>query len=302
MKFYIGCSGWSYSVWKGPFYPSNIDSSKWLKYYSNVFDYVEIDSSFYRIPNVFAVKNWFKKTPDNFRFTAKFPKVITHDKHLVDVEKEVEVFLRAIEPLHEKTLALLIQLPPSMEIMQGLEGLRQLIPFLDNRFRYAVEVRHQSWFQDLAYNFFSNNNICMVWSQLAGIRTPPIVTSDFLYIRFIGDRSIEEKDFGVIQKDRITEMSKWARRIKRVETEEQHQKLNLAIVAANNHYAGFGPGTANIFRKMVGMPEAIWTEEEDKILPQQQQKQIDDDNNIEPSVSLGRREKKHQSKLTDFLE
>jgi uncharacterized protein YecE (DUF72 family) len=139
---------------------------------------------------MFTVKNWFKKTPDNFRFTAKFPKIITHDKHLVNVEKEVEVFLRAIEPLHEKALALLIQLPPSTEIMRGLEGLRKLVSLLDNsRFRYAVEVRHQSWFQDLAYNFFADNNICMVWSQLVGIRTP-IVTSDFLYIRFIGDRTL----------------------------------------------------------------------------------------------------------------
>ena len=92
------------------------------------------------------VKNWFSKTSDKFRFTAKFPKVITHDKHLVDVDREVEVFLKNIEPLHEKALALLIQLPPSLEIMPGLEGLRQLVPLLDDRFRYAVEVRHQSWF------------------------------------------------------------------------------------------------------------------------------------------------------------
>jgi uncharacterized protein YecE (DUF72 family) len=116
--------------------------------------YVEIDSSFYRIPNEFMVKNWVKKTPDNFRFTAKFPKVITHDKHLVDIDEEVDLFLNNLESLSEKTLALLIQLPPSMEIMPGLEGLRNLIPLLDRRFRYAVEVRHHSWFQDLAYNFY----------------------------------------------------------------------------------------------------------------------------------------------------
>jgi hypothetical protein len=86
---------------------------------------------------------------------------------------------------------------------------------------------------------------------------------------------------------------------------QQRQKLNLTIVAANNHYAGFGPGTANIFRKMVGVPEAIWTEEDKILLPQQQQqKQTDDDNNNnnnESSVSLRKSEKKHQSKLTNFL-
>jgi uncharacterized protein YecE (DUF72 family) len=203
LQYYIGCSGWSYSAWKGPFYPPNLESSDWLRYYSQIFDYVEVDSSFYRIPNEFMVKNWFRKTPDNFRFTAKFPKMITHDKHLVDIDEEVDLFLNNIEPLSEKTLALLIQLPPSMEIMPGLEGLRNLIPFLDKRFRYTVEVRHSSWFQDLAYNFFADNDMCLVWSQLAHTSTPPILTTDFLYARFIGDRSINEKDFGNIQKDRV---------------------------------------------------------------------------------------------------
>ena len=113
LQYYIGCSGWSYSAWQGAFYPSNMDnSSDWLKFYSSVFDYVEIDSSFYRTPNVFTVKNWFKRTPENFKFTAKFPKVITHDKRLKDVSKELGYFFQAMLPLKDKTLALLIQLPP----------------------------------------------------------------------------------------------------------------------------------------------------------------------------------------------
>jgi uncharacterized protein YecE (DUF72 family) len=198
LQFRIGCSGWSYSSWTGSFYPPNPENSCWLRFYSQIFDYVEIDSTFYRSPNEFMVKNLAKRTPNNFKFTAKFPKVITHDKQLVEVEDDIDLFLKNMEPLHERTLALLVQLPPSLKIIPGLEGLRNLPPYLDDRFRHEVEVRHQSWFQDLAYNFFAENNIYMVWSQLARIRTPPIVTSDFLYIRFIGDRSIDEKDFGKI--------------------------------------------------------------------------------------------------------
>jgi uncharacterized protein YecE (DUF72 family) len=98
----------------------------------------------------------------------------------------------------------------------------------------------------------------MVWSQPAGIHTPPIVTTDFIYIRFIGERTIDEKEFGKIQKDRVSEMRKWARRVKRVEEEEKNKELNLAIVASNNHYAGFGPGTTNMFRKMVGLSKLSW--------------------------------------------
>jgi uncharacterized protein YecE (DUF72 family) len=256
LKFYVGCSGWSYTAWQGPFYPSNMDNSKWLEYYSKVFDCVEIDSSFYRIPSIFTVKNWSKITPSKFRFTAKFPKVITHEKRLKNVDNELRLFFKAMEPLHSKLLALLIQLPPSLDITEGLQGLREIIPILDNRFRYAIEIRNHSWFQDLAYNFFANNNLCMVWSQLVGIRIPPIVTSDFLYIRFIGDRTIQEKNFGRIQKDRTLEMRKWSRQLMRVQKEET--KLNLAIVTANNHYAGFGPVTANMFRKIIGLPEVNW--------------------------------------------
>ena len=103
------------------------------------------------------VKNWYRRTPDSFRFTAKFPKVITHDKRLLDFnEDQLNYFFESISELKEKLLALLIQLPPRIQIVEGLDALRKIIPYLDKRFRYAVEVRHRSWFQDLAYNFFAN--------------------------------------------------------------------------------------------------------------------------------------------------
>jgi uncharacterized protein YecE (DUF72 family) len=283
LQYYVGCSGWSYTSWQGPFYPPTIDNSGWLKYYSHVFDYVEIDSSFYRIPSPFMVKNWYKRSIRNFRFTAKFPKIITHDKRLNDVDKELERFLEAMRPLADKKLALLIQLPPSLHIFEGLERLRDLVRTLDNRFRYAVEVRHASWFQDLAYNFFANNDLCLVWSQLAELQTPPVLTTDFLYLRFIGDRSMQEKELGRIQIDRVLEMQKWAENIKTVEDE----RIKLAIIAANNHYAGFGPGTANMFRNMLGLPEAKW---ENKGEEQEQERSPQDDLEVK------------QSTLSDFLD
>ena len=82
MQAYVGCSGWSYSSWDGHFYPKGTLSKNYLPYYSKVFDYVEIDSSFYRTPNAFMTNRWAKIAPDNFRFTAKIPKSVTHDKRL----------------------------------------------------------------------------------------------------------------------------------------------------------------------------------------------------------------------------
>ena len=91
--------------------------------------------------------------------------------------------------------------------------------------------------------------MCLVWSQLADIRTPSIVTTDFVYVRLIGDRSIHEEDFGRIQIDRIKEMKKVARNFKKDSNESNLSGVKYSIIAANNHYAGFGPGTVNMFRK-----------------------------------------------------
>ena len=256
LQLYIGCSGWSYSSWQGPFYPANLENKHWLSYYSQVFNYVEIDSTFYRIPNDFMVKNWARKTPANFRFTAKFPKIITHDKKLKNVEKELTLFYNVMKPLKNKLLALLLQFPPYLKITEGLEALKQYDFFFDDNFRYTVEVRHPSWFSDLAYNFFSNNNICMTWNQLDKIQSPPVVTTDFVYLRLIGDRSIKEDEFGKIQKDREQEMKYWSDRFRTVQKDEK--ELKVGIVAANNHYAGFGAATANMFRVMSNMSPVEW--------------------------------------------
>jgi uncharacterized protein YecE (DUF72 family) len=261
LQLFIGCSGWSYTSWQGPFYPANLDNKLWLSYYSQVFNYVEVDSTFYRIPNQFMVKNWARRTPEDFRFTAKFPKVITHDKKFKNVEKELSLFYGAMKPLKDKLLALLIQFPPYVKITEGLEALKQYDFFFDDSFRYAVEVRHPSWFSDLAYNFFSNNNICMVWNQLEKIQSPPIVTTDFVYLRLIGDRSIKEENFGKIQKDREQEMTYWSNKFRTVQQDEKDVKIG--IVAANNHYAGFGAATANMFRVMNNLPSAEWGKSKD---------------------------------------
>jgi uncharacterized protein YecE (DUF72 family) len=238
-----------------------MENKLWLLYYSQVFNYVEIDSTFYRIPNQFMVKNWARKTPADFRFTAKFPKAITHDKKFKNVEKELALFYDAMKPLKDKLLALLIQFPPYVKITEGLEALKQYDFFFDDSFRYAVEVRHPSWFSDLAYNFFLNNKICMVWNQLEKIQSPPIVTSDFLYLRLIGDRSIKENEFGSIQKDREQEMEYWSEKFGI--TEENERSVKAGIVAANNHYAGFGAATANMFRVMRGLTPVEWGTEKE---------------------------------------
>lgn len=200
------------------------------------------------------VNRWARETPDTFKFTAKFPQTVTHKKRLSDVESDLDYFYRAVTTLENKLLCLLLQLPPSMNKNEGMKKF-QALP-LDRRFRYAIEARHETWFDDEVYSCLKQNEICLVWSQLTELRSPTIVTTDFIYLRLIGDRSIDEMDFGTIQRDRIQEMEYWADEIKKART---NKNLKVGVVAANNHYAGFGPGTANLFRRMLDITETrLW--------------------------------------------
>ncbi|MGD1836420.1 MAG: DUF72 domain-containing protein [Nitrososphaeraceae archaeon] len=254
MNFYLGCSGWSYEGWKGTFYPENLDNRYWLSYYSDVFQFVEIDSTFYRIPSSMMVNNWHKRTPDNFKFAVKFPKEITHDNNKPStVVQKLGSFYEVMKPLQKKVAAFLIQLPPWLNIVKGLNFLESIEYQLDNSYRYAIETRHASWFNELAYNYFKKNNYCLVWSQRDKLVTPPIVTTDFVYLRLIGNRSIDEKNFGKIMIDRKNEMQLWSKIL--LDIQRKKTNVNTVIISANNHYAGFGPGSTKLLAKMLNQED-----------------------------------------------
>jgi len=280
LNLYIGCSGWSYKGWIGTFYPSNLENKNWLLYYSKFFKFVEVDSTFYSIPARFVVKGWKDKTPDDFKFALKFPKIITHEKKMEDVSKDLLVLFNNLEPLLDKTLLLLIQLPPHLTESKGFDALQNMVNKLDNRFKYAIEFRDSSWFNDNVYDFLKNNKMTLTWSVRDELKTPPIKTSDHINIRFIGDRSIDDKDFGKIVKDRKKEMVEYIDILNKTDLEDYQ---NIAI-AFNNHYAGFGPQSANTFLKLMGKMEINdWAKEIEK-----------------RQINSANMEHKYQTSLSDF--
>ena len=262
MNLYVGCSGWSYKGWIGTFYPSSLENKNWLSYYSKYFKFVEVDSTFYNIPSRFVVKGWKDKTPDDFKFALKFPNTITHDKKMhkgADVSKDLSVFFKNIEPLVDKTLLLLIQLPYYLTENKYFDSLQNMVNKLDKRFKYAIEFRDSSWFNYKVYDFLKNNKLTLTWSIRDELKTPPIVTSNQIYIRFIGDRSINDKDFGKIVKDRKKEMIEYVDILNKTTDLEGYQNIAIAF---NNHFAGFGPQSANTFLKLMDRPEIKdWTKE-----------------------------------------
>lgn len=198
---------------------------------------------------------WTSLTPRPFRFSAKFPQAVTHDTRLGGGLETLKNYFEMMKPLESKLLCLLIQLPPSLTKDEGLPKLERLVPNLWKKYSYAIEVRHKSWFTKEVYSVLSKNNICLAWSQLDALQTPPELTTDFFYLRFTGDKSADYKDSGRVQKDRENEMLRWAKIIER-----SKDRVKFGIVAADNRYAGFGPATANAFRKMLNMPEVAWEE------------------------------------------
>ena len=107
-KIHVGTMGWSYPFWVGNFYPNGTKSAEYLTEYSKHFDTVEIDNTFYRIPNEISLDRWKKQTPDGFLFSAKFPQIITHRKMLKDCEKETEFFIKSVSTLQNKLGLLLL--------------------------------------------------------------------------------------------------------------------------------------------------------------------------------------------------
>lgn len=260
MELSIGCTGWGYDGWTGPFYPKNLPNSKFLSHYSSVFDITEINSTFYAIPQLQVVKKWYSDTPPQFKFTAKMPKIITHENRLQKLAPCLEQFLESMKPLGSKFLLSVVQLPPSLSFEDAKPNLEQLDSFFKNS-SYVIEGRHQSWFSENALRYLTDKKTCLVWSDVQGIKNPAPLTSDFVYLRVIGDRSIPEKEFGKILKDRTTDLKVWAEKI-----DQLKDKIAFAVIMANNRYEGFGPATANKLRILFGLDALAFSDTRQKKL------------------------------------
>jgi uncharacterized protein YecE (DUF72 family) len=250
-KVRIGCSGWSYKDWDGVFYPKWLASEDYLSFYSKVFNCVEVDSSFYRIPSQFMVSKWRSNTPVGFVFSPKLPKKITHEKKLEDSESTLMYFYSVMSKLKEKLGPIAIQLPPSVKLSTHQDILKEFLSTLSPEFKHAIEFRHRSWFTPEVYSLLRKNNVSMIWALNQYVESPPEATADFVYLRMVGDREITE--FTGVQKDRSEDMDRWATSVK-----ENASKFESGYVFFNNHFAGFSPESANEFRRLLGMMELDW--------------------------------------------
>lgn len=205
-KINIGTSGWSYEHWRRRFYPEEVDFAHRLDYYMEFFSTVEINTTFYHLPKETTVRTWAKKTPDDFIFSIKASRYITHIKRFRDAEESTINFFDSIKPLKKKIGPILFQTPPSFKI--DLRRIEDFLSALPPKFRYTFEFRHPSWYVAEAYALLHEYGISLCISDLNGRLSPIQETSDFMYIRLHGP----EKAYQGSYSDKA--LKEWAKRMK----------------------------------------------------------------------------------------
>jgi len=177
----IGTSGWQYRHWRDAFYPGDVTASRWLEYYAERFQTVEINNTFYRLPEASTFRTWAKRTPDDFVVTLKMSRYLTHLKRLKDPHEPVSRFLERARELGPKLGPVLLQLPPNLEVDH--DALSRTLELLTPSVRTAVEFRHDSWFDDSTQRILSDHGAALCLADSLSRRSPVWRTADWTYLR-----------------------------------------------------------------------------------------------------------------------
>lgn len=237
MKWYIGCSGFHYRDWRGTFYPQDLPQKKWFDYYSQQFSTVELNVTFYRFPQLSFLKNWYDKSPADFRFSVKAPKAITHFKQFHGCLDMISDFYGTIRNgLQEKLGPVLFQLPPRFSYDE--ERLGRIIKNLDNSFINVVEFRNESWWRQDVYDRLADAHIAFCGMSYPGLPDDVIINTDTLYYRFHGVPVLYRSPYDHDFLKKVADATKAA------------NNLADGWFYFNNDYDGVGPANA---REMIGL-------------------------------------------------
>lgn len=185
MKWIIGCSGFSYKTWKHLFYPDKLPSTKWFEFYCEHFKTVELNVTFYRFPNASTFTGWYKRSPADFTFSVKAPRLITHFKQLINCKEQLtEFYATCKKGLKKKLGPVLFQFPPRFKYTE--ERLQRITDNLDPAYINVVEFRHQSWWNEEVYTRLKKHGI--IFCSMSHPQLPDDVAGKgpIVYYRFHG--------------------------------------------------------------------------------------------------------------------
>lgn len=246
-RLLLGTQGFSFDDWVGPFYPEGTAKRDYLEAYAQRFQTVEIDSTFYATPRESVVIGWRQRTPPDFVFSAKFPRLITHEKKLERAQADANAFVTRMQNLGEKLGVLTLQFAYDF-VPDYFERLDEFLGRLVPGPRYAVEVRNRGWFETDFGEMLSEHGVALVLQDLHYMPKLDWTTSDLVVIRWLGRRK-DIEIFDRIQIDRTEELEGWAARVQTFLDE------GLDVYGYfNNHYAGHSPSSVRQFAEMLGQP------------------------------------------------
>jgi len=237
-QVHIGTSGWHYAHWRGPFYPEKLPASKMLEFYTQRFDTVELNNTFYRLPAPGGVENWRDSTPKGFVFSAKGSRFLTHMKKLKDSGPGVDKFFERVTPLGKKLGPIVFQLPPFWEVNAG--RLEEFLRGLPRRRRYAFELRNPTWHIEPVYRILRRYNAAYCIFEIAGFRSGHEITADFTYIRLHGPGAAYQGAYS------DTILREWAARIRK-----WRKELRAIYVYFDNDQAAYAVENALALKRMV---------------------------------------------------
>ena len=183
----IGCSGWQYKHWRGDFYPAEIPQSRWFEYYAAMFDTVEINNSFYRLPERATFATWAKRAPRRFEFAVKASRFLTHMKKLKDPEEPIDRLFGRMTALGPHLGPVLYQLPPGWTV--DVARFRRFLESLPDDARHVVEFRDPSWYDHAIRALMEQHNVALCLHDMPGSATGKDPSGPFVYVRFHGAAS-----------------------------------------------------------------------------------------------------------------
>jgi len=181
MQMFVGTSGYSYKEWKGSFYPEKISAGEMLRFYAGRFRTVEINNTFYRMPDEAVLARWAEEVPGEFAFSLKAPQRISHQKRLREAEPDVAEFLRRASALGSKLGPVLFQLPPFLR--KDVPRLQDFLALVPADGRVAFEFRHESWLDDAVYDALRTHGTMLCIADKDQGETPLVATSSSGYVR-----------------------------------------------------------------------------------------------------------------------
>ena len=182
LPVYVGTSGWAYTIWKPEFYPKNVASKNFLKYYASQLNTVEVNYTFRRSLTEKAATGWMADVTPDFRFALKANQYITHIRKLQNCEEPVQRFLISLQPLATQLGPVLFQLAPTTKA--DVAVLRDFLALLPRNFKAAFEFRHATWFSDEVYQTLADHNATICVAETEQLTTPEVRTANYIYFRF----------------------------------------------------------------------------------------------------------------------